>query len=100
MKHNTLPEKWAVRRIPSNHKEINAYFSKLNNREYASDGTFSDREGNTRTHDFQIFPHIYSSTFRTEEIPHGYEEISWKVFKEFVLLKKKKQKIKYCYEIY
>lgn len=93
-----LPEKWAIRRMPSNHKKINKYFSKLNSREYSADGTYSDKEGNVREYDFLIFPHIYRNTFRVEEIPNGYVEITMEEFNTYVL--KKKSKTKYYYEIY
>lgn len=99
MKKNTtinLPEKWAIRRDPSNYKELNKWFTKTYIRPYKSDGTYCSitEEVKSYTHDYMVFP-LNSNKCVFREIPKGYQTITWETFRVQILNKKPKE-----YEIY
>lgn len=92
-----LPDKWAIRRSPSNYKKINKYFSRIMQREYFADGTYCGNDNvNPREFDFLLSPKKGNSVVFTE-IPEEYTEITWEQFRIYVLKEKIK---KVLYEIY
>jgi hypothetical protein len=75
-----LPEKWCIIRNKNNYKEVNAYFSKINNKTYTANGEYFEQ----RYTDYMHFPKVRDKVVFSYQ-RHDYTLITFEQFKKFIM---------------